>query len=336
MKYYVAPLEGITGYVFRTVHHRHFKGADKYYIPFIEPKPGARKVFGGRELNDIIPEHNVDIPVVPQILTNKWEDFMWTANHLKDDYGFTELNLNLGCPSKTVANKGRGSGFLAYPQQLDIFLENIFANWDGELSIKTRIGRENPEEFPVLMEIYQKYPIKELIIHPRTTRDYYGNLPKVDAVKYALDQVDYPIGYNGDIKTIENVKWLEGELPGLDSMMMGRGILRNPQLIENILEQTQPDRKRIIEFHEDLYASYQEALSGETPVLHKMKELWCYMRDLFVNLGSYEKPLKKAKHLSEFHVAALGILQNCEIKELQMNPVDSGELDGISIFRKLV
>ena len=147
-QYDVAPLEGITGYVFRNVHHRHFPGVRKYYIPFIEPKPKAKKIFTGRERGDILPEHNADVPVVPQILTNKWEDFLWTAEHLKE-YGYTEVNWNVGCPAKTVVSKNRGSGFLAFPEEIDAFLYQIFEKTDLKISVKTRIGKDDPEEFSV-------------------------------------------------------------------------------------------------------------------------------------------------------------------------------------------
>lgn len=164
MKIYTAPLEGITGHVFRTALYHHFGGADKYFIPFIRPNQNGN--FSTREKQDIMPENNLNMYPVPQILTNKAEDFLRTAEKL-EAYGYKEINLNLGCPSKTVISKMRGSGFLAYPDELEQFLDEIFRKCKLEISIKTRIGKESPDEFVRLLDIYNKYQMKELIIHPR-------------------------------------------------------------------------------------------------------------------------------------------------------------------------
>lgn len=84
--------------------------------------------------------------------------------------------------------KGRGAGFLAFPERLDLFLEEVFQNCPIDISVKTRIGTESGEEFPKLMDIYNKYPIKELIIHPRTQKDFYKNIPHMDVFEKALAQ----------------------------------------------------------------------------------------------------------------------------------------------------
>ena len=313
-QYDVAPLEGITGYVFRGVHHRHFPGVRKYYIPFIEPKPNAKKIFTGRELGDILPEHNEGIPVVPQILTNKWEDFLWTAGHLQE-YGYTEINWNVGCPAKTVVSKNRGSGFLAFPEEIDEFLYRVFEKIDLKISVKTRIGRDTAEEFDQLLEIYEKYPLEELVVHPRTQKDFYGNTPDLDVFEKAAKCRKFPIIYNGDIQTAEDLKRIQTRFPDITRNMMGRGVLRNPQLIENLQQRTLPDKQRIWNFLDDLEEVYSRELSGETVVLFKLKEIWCYMIKLFDNPGKQAGKLKKAKHLSDYKQAARLIFEECEIKE---------------------
>lgn len=313
-QYDVAPLEGITGYVFRNVHHRHFPGVRKYYIPFIEPKPNAKKIFTGRELGDILPEHNEGIPVVPQILTNKWEDFLWTADHLKE-YGYTEMNWNVGCPAKTVVSKNRGSGFLAFPEEIDRFLYRVFEKTDLKISVKTRIGKDDPEEFDRLLEIYEKYPLEELIVHPRTQKDFYGNTPDWNAFAKAAQSDKFPIVYNGDIQTAKDLKSIQERFPNISLYMMGRGVLRNPQLIENLQDDTFADKRKIWNFMEDLKETYAGELSGETVVLFKLKEIWCYMIKLFEEPGKLAGKLKKAKHLSDYDIAARSIFEECQIKE---------------------
>ena len=313
-QYDVAPLEGITGYVFRNVHHRHFPGVRKYYIPFIEPKPKAKKIFTGRELGDILPEHNEGVPVVPQILTNKWEDFLWTADHLKE-YGYTEINWNVGCPAKTVVSKNRGSGFLAFPEEIDKFLYQVFEKTDLKISVKTRIGRDNPEEFDRLLEIYEKYPLEELVVHPRTQKDFYGNTPDLDAFGKAVKCRKFAVVYNGDILNREDLNQIQSRFPEISLYMIGRGVLRNPQLIENLQQGSGPDKEKIWDFLEDLKEAYSQELSGETVVLFKLKEIWCYMIKLFEAPGKWAGKLKKAKHLSDYEVAARAIFAECRISE---------------------
>lgn len=311
MKFYVAPLEGITGYIYRNAHHKYYPGADKYYIPFIEPKPKSKKIFTGREQNDILPEHNQGLCVVPQILTNKWEDFVWTARHLQE-YGYGEVNLNLGCPSKTVVSKGRGSGFLAYPEKVDEFLYRIFAELDLKISVKTRLGKMDADEFHYLLEIYNKYPLEELIIHPRTQRDFYKGTPDYEAFAGALSGTELSVCYNGDIMDREGFERLCQRFPQADCFMLGRGILRNPGLIGELKGQGSTDIKTLRAFHDELLENYKLEMSGEIHVLYKMKELWCFMGEAFTGNEKEIKKLMKVKRLAEYEAAARCIFENCE------------------------
>lgn len=232
--------------------------------------------------------------MVPQILTNKWEDFLWTAGHLQE-YGYTEINWNVGCPAKTVVSKKRGSGFLAFPEEIDEFLYRVFEKTDLKISVKTRIGRDTAEEFDQLLEIYEKYPLEELVVHPRTQKDFYGNTPDLDAFEKAANCRKFPIIYNGDIQTAEDLNRIQMRFPDIMLYMMGRGVLRNPQLIENMQQGTLPDKQRIWDFLEDLKESYSRELSGETVVLFKLKEIWCYMIKLFDNPGKAGREIEKSK-----------------------------------------
>ena len=157
MKYYLAPLEGITTYIYRRAYHQHFAPMDKYFTPFLVPH--TKKGFSTKEKNDVMPEHSPGMNLVPQIMSNQAESFLHTVEKLKV-YGYEEVNLNLGCPSKTVVSKGRGSGFLADPDGLDRFLDEIFKKCDVKISIKTRIGKDDPEEFARLLDIYNQYPVE--------------------------------------------------------------------------------------------------------------------------------------------------------------------------------
>jgi tRNA-dihydrouridine synthase len=169
-KYYLAPLEGITDMVFRRVHRRFYPGVTKYYTPFISPT--QNHLFTPRQLRELNRENNENLPLVPQLLSKNALDFLWAAEELAA-MGYEEVNLNLGCPSGTVTAKGKGAGFLAYPDVLDIFLRRIYADPPLKISIKTRIGLRSPEEFARLLAIYNQYPVYELTIHPRTCDEQY-------------------------------------------------------------------------------------------------------------------------------------------------------------------
>lgn len=294
MRFYLAPLEGITGYVYRNAYYRYFGEMDKYFIPFISPNQFGH--FSSREKHDILPEHNQGRHAVPQILTNSAEDFVETAKKIQQ-YGYTEVNLNLGCPSKTVVTKGRGSGFLAFPDRLDCFLEEIFEQSKIKISIKTRIGKDSPEEFTRLMEIYRKYPMEELIIHPRLQTDMYRNTPNWDVFGEALEDCPFQICYNGDIFNMEAYERFICTFPKADCIMLGRGILGNPGLVRTIKTGVLVDKPTLQAFHDQIYNDYQKVLFGEKTILFKMKELWFYMAPIFTNHGKYAKKIKKSEKL---------------------------------------
>ena len=297
MQYYLAPLEGITTRIYRKVYHECFTPMDKYFTPFLSPH--SKKGFSAKEKAEILPENNRGMRLVPQILTNKAKDFLQTEEKLAD-YGYDEINLNLGCPSKTVVSKGRGSGFLANPEELDRFLDEIFSGTKAQISIKTRIGRDDPEEFHRLLGIYNQYPLKELIIHPRVQKDFYKNKPNLEVFGEAAKANVCPLCYNGDIFSKENYHSIISRFPELGSMMFGRGILRYPGLIRFIKDRTVMKKHELLEFHNMIYESYRQHLYGDKTVLFKMKELWSYMIHSFEYDSRIEKRIKKAQKLIEY------------------------------------
>lgn len=293
----MAPLEGITGYVYRNAYHKYFGGIDKYFIPFINPNQFGH--LSSKEKENILPAHNEGMYAVPQILTNSAEDFIRTARKLQK-YGYSEVNLNLGCPSKTVVSKGRGSGFLAFPDKLNGFLEEIFEHTDMQISIKTRIGKESPGEFERLLEIYNQYPLRELIIHPRLQTDYYKNTPDWDTFGAALKICKCSVCYNGDVFTAEGYKKFTAAFPEVDCIMLGRGILFNPGIIGDICGKEKMNKSALAAFHNQVYSGYKGILYGEKNVLFKMKELWSYMASVFTDYEKYAKRIKKAERLTVY------------------------------------
>lgn len=309
MKIYFAPLEGITGYVYRNAFHRYYAGIDKYFIPFLSPD--QNRALNPREIRDILPEHNQGMHAVPQILTNRAEYFLKAAEELEEKYGYKEVNLNLGCPSRTVVSKGKGAGFLAKPEELDIFFREVFENIRIKVSVKTRAGIESPEEFRCLMEIFNKYPIYELIIHPRVQKDYYNNTPDPAVFAEAVRESKIPLCYNGDIFTPKDMRCLKRKFPETDRIMLGRGLLMNPALAEEIKAENEdavPDMKKLKAFHDRLYNDYRQVMSGDKNVLFKMKEFWAYAESMFPEDKKLLKKIKKAVRLCDYEQAVRELL----------------------------
>lgn len=316
MKFYLAPLEGITGYIYRNALHDFYgTGIDKYFMPFLAPH--TKRSFNAKEKNDILPEHNKDLYAVPQILTNNVSDFLRIEKDLRA-LGYEEININLGCPSGTVVSKGRGAGFLAKKDELDAFLEEIFEKTEGKISLKTRIGVEEPEEFYELLEIYNQYPLEELIIHPRVQKELYQGKPHREIFHYARQYSKNPLCYNGDICSEEDYVnhmqvWKseddkEESLMDVSAVMLGRGVLKTPWLIKELAgdafsEEKVMDKQKLLAFHDRLLSDYKSVMSGDKNVLFKMKELWMYLQFQFEDQEKAAKKIKKANSLIEYEAA---------------------------------
>lgn len=307
MKYYLAPMEGITTYNFRRAYHKYYGGMDKYFTPFI----GNRKL-NSRERNDILPEHNQGMRVVPQILANRPEDFLSIADAAVS-YGYPAVNLNLGCPSGTVTARKRGAGFLSVPEELERFLDEIFDKCSLRISIKTRIGVEDPEEWDRLSELFSRYPMEELIVHPRLLREGYGGRVHLEAFAAAAERLKMPLCYNGDLISLDGagteygtLGWLTSRLPSVDTVMVGRGILQRPGFLTGDFS---ADTLRA--FHDEILEGYIQIMSGDTNTLYKMKELWTFMIQSFENPGKHLKKIRKAGSITEYRTAVDGIFREC-------------------------
>lgn len=310
MKYYLAPMEGITGYIYRNTYKKFFHNIDKYFTPFIvSNKSTSLKT---KELRDVLPENNKGMNIVPQILTNDSEGFINTSRKLQQ-LGYNEVNLNLGCPAGTVVSKNRGSGFLAKREELDIFLDEIFKIDDMKISIKTRIGKDSPEEFYELIKIYNKYPLEELIIHPRIQKDFYGNKPNLQVFKDALSLSTNPVCYNGDIFTAHDINKFMEAFPEVNTVMLGRGILANPGLIDEIRNNTFVDKKVLKDFHDEILNKYIELFNEDKNAIFRMKELWGYMIYIFSDNKKYAKKIKKSQNLNDYNEAVLSLFREQEI-----------------------
>lgn len=311
---YMAPMEGLTVHTFRNNWNKYYGGADKMFTPFIAAE-GSRKM-KSREIRDILPENNQGIYLVPQIISNNVDNFIRFAR-LINERGYDEINLNLGCPSGTVVAKHKGSGFLGRPKLLDEFLYKVYSELsDMKVSVKTRIGLDNPEEIYGLLDIYNKYPIYELIVHPRIRTDYYRHDPRMEYFTYVYENSKNPVCYNGNIYNKEEYNRLITSYPQLTAVMLGRGLVRNPALI-GIIRGTMDaaDKNVLKEYHDNIYKEYRNTIDNERVVVYKMKEIWCYMLDLFEDDGTYKRLLHQADNLADYSVFAGRIFRECGLKD---------------------
>lgn len=336
MKILFAPMEGITGYTFRNVHHRFYGGISAYYTPFLTARQ-TRK-WKSREGKEIDPANNAAVPVVPQVLTSHAADFLWAAENLAA-MGYREINLNLGCPSATVVTKHKGAGFLADPDALDMFFREIFAALpDGtEVSVKTRLGMTSPEEMKDLLPVFNRYPLKKLIVHPRTREDFYSGPVHMDAFRMVYENSVNSVVYNGEIRDTDDVLHLMASFPGLQEIMIGRGLIARPDLgerIEQVLsgkpaisagqaisaEQAisggqaisgrktagpaADERTRCRAFHDALLRAYQQDLKQPENCLMKMKELWGFWAEHVPASERQIIQIKKSRTIEAYRTAA--------------------------------
>ena len=313
MNFYFAPMEGVSGYIYRNAYQKYFHNIDRYFTPFIAPK--KNHAMSSKEKNDVLPEHNIGMHVIPQILTNQAEYFLHTASVLSE-MGYTEVNLNLGCPSSTVVSKKKGAGFLSEPDRLEHFLDDVTKGLERlnmKLSIKTRLGMRDVDEFADLLDLYNEFPLSELIIHPRLQTDLYNNTPNWEAFRQAVQTSTHRLCYNGDLFTLEAYQTFTETFPEIDTVMFGRGILRNPCLLNQIQQGAEVDYHLIRMFHDDLLDGYTEAFSGDRPVLFKMKELWSHMLFLFPQGETFAKKIRKVERINEYKVIAAQLFDSVSV-----------------------
>lgn len=293
MVYSFAPLEGLTDYIYRRVHHKYFPGVDRYYTPFLSPT--VHRHLTPKETREIPPADTLEFPVVPQLLTKVSEDFLWMARTCQE-LGYNEVNLNLGCPSGTVTAKGKGAGMLKDLDALDAFLEDIFHNATIPISIKTRIGFDSPKEFDAILNIYNRYPVKELIIHPRVRSAFYNGDVDMEAFSHAVGTSRIPLCYNGNLCSTDQIKTFSSQFPQIDAVMLGRGLIGDPGMLTP--GGTTPET--LAQFHEELLESYIAAFGGSRNAMFRLKEHWRHLLCKFEESERLGKQLRKTTDLNEY------------------------------------
>ena len=300
MNYYAAPMEGLTDRIWRQVHQKWFGAVDaptRYYAPFLSPP--ENRVLIPKKMAELAPDANAGTVVIPQLLARDGELAAWMIGEVRK-LGYTEVNLNFGCPSGTVTAKGKGAGMLRDPARLDAFLDAVFSAVEGPVSVKTRIGVQKPEEFAALLDIYDRYPICELTIHPRVMKQLYRGEADRAAFAAALPECRMPVCYNGDVTTPEELHALEAEFPQLSGIMVGRGLIADPALFRRARGGAPVSREELRGYCDDLYHGYTEAFGAASCAVSRMKAHWFYLIHRFEGADPLEKPLRKAREGWEY------------------------------------
>ena len=318
----LAPFQGITDVVYRNVFKKHFRGIDKYYTPFFTgiQKDNSKSLRG----EEISPEFNDVKTVVPQILSNTAEEIVRFANQCKS-MGYEEFNLNMGCPFPRVANKTRGCGLMADPARTIKMLNDVFEQIDGiKFSIKCRLGYYNDEEIYAFIDTFNSLPFSEIIVHPRIGKQMYTGEASLEKFVKLIPLINKPLIYNGDIFDVERFNVVSTRRDGCKSVslrgdvvsaqidgqrsvstMLGRGLLTNPFLAEQIkhIENQKDKKQRLHGFVVDLYVERLRHAGGSPKIIGSMKELWKYMMNIFNEPQNVWRKVKKVNHLDEYEEA---------------------------------
>ena len=300
MNYYFAPMEGLTDSIYRKAHHAHFSGVTRYYMPFISPT--VYRMLTPREARELPKADSAAFEAVPQLLTKVAEDFLWAAQVCRD-LGYTEVNLNLGCPSGTVTAKGKGSGMLRDLDHLRQFLDGIYAASPLPISVKTRLGFEAPAEFPALLDIFNDYPIHELTVHPRVRKDFYNGKVNMDAFRYCAENSKAPVCYNGNLCSLSQIEAFSREFPQVRSVMIGRGLIGDP----GMLTPGGTTVSALEAFMDALLEEYQAAFGSARNAMFRLKENWHLLLHRFEGSEKLGKRLRKTTDLAEYQQIARDI-----------------------------
>ena len=306
-----SPLQGFTDFRFRNAFHKHFGGIDTFYSPYI--KLNGKLVVKGSYERDILPENNSTLEVIPQIITNDAEEFLFVAKYVQQ-FGYKELNWNLGCPYPMVAKCGMGSGLIKNTDQIEHILKRVHNETDIIVSMTMRLGYENPTEILDVFPILEQYPIKNIAIHARIGKQLYKGGVDLDSFQKCLDTSKQKLYYNGDITSVAKFKELQERFPSIDHFMIGRGLIADPflpSMIKNNTTEYPKNRLEIFEaFHDEIYREYDAYLQGPTPIRMKMLGFWEYFSESFSNPQKTFKKIKKAGNSKNYEAAVKEIFKN--------------------------
>lgn len=308
MRYYFAPLEGLTDSIYRRLHHKYFGGVDAYFMPFFSPT--EHRCLTPRESRELPMADSQGFTAIPQVMTKDAQSFLWAAKVCRDR-GYTEINLNAGCPSGTVVSKGKGAGLLKEPEKLDAMLEEIFRSCPIAVSVKTRLGLSEGSEFEKILEIYNRYPIRELTLHPRVRKDFYKDAVRMQWFAYAAENSRIPLCYNGNLTTKDEISDFQHRYPNVEALMIGRRLIGDPGFLT-------PEGSRndtLQAFFDELLEAYTESFGGSRNAMFRLKENWQYLLPHFENSEKPGKRLRKTTDVNEYKAITHEIFGSLVLKK---------------------
>lgn len=309
-----SPLQGFTDFRFRNAFNHYFGGIDIFYAPYIRLN-GKLKIKQSYQ-NDLSPENNNSLEIIPQVITNDADEFIYVAKYVQS-LGYKELNWNLGCPYPMITKSGMGSGLISHPKKINEVLHKVHNETDILVSMKMRLGYNNAEEILDVFPILDQYPLKNIAIHARIGKQLYKGHVNLDAFEKCISNTKHQLHYNGDINSVSAFKAIEKRFPTIDHFMIGRGLIADPflpSMIKNNSTEYPQNRWSIFaEFHDTIYQQYDTYLSGPTPIKMKMLSFWEFFSQSTSNPQKVRKAIKKATTPKKYKQAVDQIL-NTEMK----------------------
>lgn len=325
-----SPLQGFTDFRFRNAQNKFFGGIDTFYSPYI--RLNGKLEIKNSYHRDLLPENNEGLEVIPQVLTNDADEFIFVAKYVQS-LGYKELNWNLGCPypmvarpknppnidgqkmsaSMQIANKsGMGSGLISNTEKINHILERAHNETDIIVSMKMRLGYETTQEILDVFPILDQYPLKNIAIHARLGKQLYKGGVHLDAFQECIKNTKHKLYYNGDITSVAIFKEMQLRFPTIDHWMIGRGLIADPflpsMINNNSFEYPKNKMELFSAFHDTLYEGYSQSLSGQTHILLKMHHLWEYFSVLFDNPHKVNKNIKKSKSIRNYEATVKEVI----------------------------
>jgi tRNA-dihydrouridine synthase len=305
-----SPLQGFTDFRFRNAQNKIFGGIDTFYAPYI--RLNGKMVIKSSYQRDLLPENNSELEVIPQIITNDPDEFLFVAKYVQE-LGYKELNWNLGCPYPMVTKCGMGSGLISNTEKINTILAKVHGESDIIVSMKMRLGYDTTEEILDVFPILEKYPIKNVAIHARIGKQLYKGGVHLDAFQACVNNTKLKLYYNGDITSVAKFHEMQARFPTIDHWMIGRGLIADPflpsMIKNNTTEYPRNKMELFSEFHDTLYAGYSESLSGSTHILLKMHHLWEYFSVIFSNPHKVSKNIRKSKSIRNYEQTVKEIIK---------------------------
>ena len=310
-KIYQAPLQGFTDFTYRNVLNEVYGGVSKYFIPYLSY--GKGKEIKKSQLKEILPEHNKALQAIPQVLFSDSTELFELVNILIDN-GYSEINLNLGCPYPMATNRGRGAAWLEKPEALNQILGELFGKgFNSKFSVKMRTGMTNSQDAIAVFEVLNQFPLEEIIFHPRTAKQMYDGKANPSLFVEAIPLVKHPLVYNGDLFSQADFQELKTLFPHQHSWMTGRGLLMDPSLalqLNGVALDEKLRKQKKKEFHDQLFEQYSERLQGSGHLLARMNQFWSYFSYSFENQHKAMKLVKKSSSVLKYNAAVVEIFRS--------------------------